>query len=287
MAEPYNYNIASPMDAFQKAFAFGTAIDQQQREEQAARERQVQQLAEQQKVQSALQSILEDRSPENIARNILLVPSIKEQVAASESVLNEAERTAANQLRSEVIGLFKAGNRDAARARLAAQAEGYRNTPGKEKQAAAAEALLKTFDIDPESVIMPMTIQLAQSDEKLYKNLFENAELTAFQKNLKAAGIDPESPRGIALSEAFAINQADPLVEMETPSGGKFVGPRSEYFNRYGGNAPAPTVKALPAIGEIRNGYKFNGGDPANKDNWSKVGSSGGQTATPSGNFQG
>jgi hypothetical protein len=287
MAEPYNYNIASPMDAFQKAFAFGTAIDQQQREEQAARERQVQQLAEQQKVQSALQSILEDRSPENIARNILLVPSIKEQVAASESVLNEAERASANQLRAEVIGLYKAGNRDAAKARLQAQAEGYRNTPGKERQAAAAEALLKTFDIDPESVIMPMTIQLAQSDEKLYKNLFDSAELTAFQKDQRAAGVDPMSEEGIEQAKQYLQLKIDPIVEMVTPDNTKFVGPRSEYFKRYGSNAPTPTVKALPAIGEVRNGYKFNGGDPANKDNWSKVGSSGGQTATPSGNFQG
>ena len=287
MAEPYNYNIASPTDAFQKAYAFGDAIAARQAEQQAARDKQAMQLAEQQKVQTALQSIMEDRSPENIARNILLVPSIKEQVTASESILNEAERTSANQLRSEVIGLFKAGNRDAARARLAAQAEGYANTPGKEKQAAAAQSLLKTFDIDPESVIMPMTIQLAQSDEKLYKNLFENAELTAFQKDQRAAGVDPMSEEGIEQAKQYLQLKIDPIVEMVTPDNTKFVGPRSEYFNRYGGNAPAPTVKALPAIGEIRNGYKFNGGDPANKDNWSKVGSSGGQTATPSGNFQG
>lgn len=287
MAQPFNYNIASPLQAFEGSYAFAQAQEQKRRAEQAAREKQMRDQERAQQSQMALQSIFADRTPENIARNILLFPELKEQVAASESILNEAERTAANQLRAEVIGLYKAGNQDAAKARLQAQAEGYRNTPGKEKQAAAAEALLKTFDIDPESVIMPMTIQLAQSDEKLYKNLFENAELTAFQKNLKAAGIDPESPRGIALSEAFAINQADPLVEMETPGGGKFVGPRSEYFNRYGGNAPTPTRKAIPEIGEVRNGFKFNGGDPADQNNWSKVGSAGGQTATPSGNFQG
>lgn len=279
MAEPFNYNIASPLAAFEGSYNFARA-------EQAARDKQAMQLAEQQKVQTALQSIMNDRTPENLARNLLLVPSIKEQVAASESILNEAERTAANQLRAEVIGLYKAGNQDAAKARLQAQAEGYANTPGKEKQAAAAQALLKTFDIDPESVIMPMTIQLAQSDEKLYKNLFENAELTAFQKDQKAAGVDPMGEEGIEQAKQYLQLKIDPIVEMVTPDNTKFVGPRSEYFKRYGNNAPSPTVKALPAIGEIRNGYKFNGGDPANKDNWSKVGSAGGQTATPSGNFQ-
>lgn len=281
MAEPYNYNIAPPTDAFQKAYAFGTAINQQQQQ-------QAQQLAEKQKVQAALESIAKDRTPENLAKNLLLVPSIKEQVLASESILNEAEKTANNQFRAEVIGLAKGGNIEAARARLAAQAEGYANTPGKEKQAAAAQALLKTFDINPESVILPMTIQLAESNKDLYKTLFDAGELTAFQKNQRAAGVDPASPKGIAQSEQYLQLQIDPIVEMVTPDNVKFVGPRSEYFRRYGPNAQEPVVKALPAVGEVRNGYRFNGGDPAQKSNWSKVGKSGGQTSeTQSGNFQG
>ena len=280
MAEPYNYNIASPTDAFQKAFAFGTAVDQQQKQ-------QAQQLAEKEKVQTALQSIMKDRTPENLARNLLLVPSIKEQVLASESILNEAEKTANNQFRAEVIGLAKGGNIDLAKARLAAQAEGYANTPGKEKQAAAAQALLKTWDINPESVILPMTIQLAESNKDLYKTLFDATELTAFQKNQKAAGVDPKSPEGMEQSRQYLDLQIDPIVELVTPDNIKFVGPRSEYFRRYGPSAQEPTVKALPAIGEVRGGFKFNGGNPGDKNNWSKVGTSGGQTSeTQSGNFR-
>lgn len=280
MAEPYNYNIASPTDAFQKAYAFGTAVDQQQ--QQAAQQQAARVRAQQ--VQQAIQSIATNRSPENIARNILLFPELKEQVSASESVLNEAQKTADNQFRAEVIGLAKGGNVEAARARLAAQAEGYANTPGKEKQAAAAQALLKTFDINPESVILPMTIQLAESNKDLYKTLFDTGELTAFQKNLQAAGIDPKSPRGIALSENFAVNQADPLVEIETPSGGKFVGPRSEYFNRYGGGAAAPRTIPSPKSAAERDAL------PAGTQYYAPDGSlktKGGQTSTTqSGNFQ-
>jgi len=285
MAEPYNYNIAPPTDAFQKAYAFGNAIDQQRLAEQAAREKQAQQMAEQQRVQAALESISRDRSPENLAKNLLLVPSIKEQVLASESILNDAQRTADNQFRAEVIGLAKGGNTDAARARLAAQAEGYANTPGKEKQAAAAQALLKTFDINPESVILPMTIQLAESNKDLYKTLFDTNELTAFQKNLVAANIDPKSPRGIALAENFAVNQADPLVEIETPNNTKFVGPRSEYFRRYGENAPQPRTIPSPKSAAERDAL------PAGTQYYAPDGSlktKGGQTSTTqSGNFQG
>jgi hypothetical protein len=208
MAEPYNYNIASPTDAFQKSYAFGDAITQRQQQDaqaQAARVR-----AQQSK--AALESIVTDRSPENISRNLLLFPELKEQITASESVLNEAQRTADNQFRAEIIGLAKGGNIDAARARLSVQAEGYANTPGKEKQAAAAQALLKTFDINPDSVILPMTIQLAQSDEKLYKTITEGPTGldTPFLKELVAEGLKPGTPEfKAALQEKRA---GDPYI---------------------------------------------------------------------------
>jgi hypothetical protein len=278
MAEPYNYNIASPTDAFQKAYAFGDAI--------AARDAEQARIAsEKQKVQTALESIMKDRTPENLARNLLLVPSIKEQVLASESILNDAQRTADNQFRAEVIGLAKGGNIEAAKARLAAQAEGYANTPGKEKQAAAAQALLKSWDIDPDPIVNTMEIQLAISDKDLYKTLFDNSELTAFQKNLIAAKIPIDSPRGIALAENFAVNQADPLVEIMTPNNTKFVGPRSEYFRRYGENAPQPRTIPSPKSAAERDAL------PAGTQYYAPDGSlktKGGQTSTTqSGNFQG
>jgi len=279
MAEPYNYTIASPMDAFQKSYAFGTAIS----EREAAQAEAAKKAKRTQDAQVALESIATDRSPENIARNILLFPELQEQVKTSEAILSEAERNSANGLRAEVISLFKAGNRDAARARLETQAQAYANTPGKEKEAQAAQALLKSFDINPDAVILPMTIQLAQSDEKLYKNLFENAELTTFQKNLMAAGIDPKSDRGVALAEQFAVNQADPLVEMETPTGVKFVGPRSEYFRRYGGNAPAPKTIPAPKSEEEYNALP-PGSEYRAPDGSLKV--KGGQSGSPAGNFR-
>jgi hypothetical protein len=280
MAEPYNYNIASPNAAFQDAYAFGNAIA-------AQKAAQVKAAEEKLRAQTALESIMKDRTPENLARNLLLVPSIKEQVLASESILNEAEKTANNQFRAEVIGLAKAGNIDAAKARLKAQADGYANTPGKEKEAAAAQALLKTWDIDPDPVVNANgPFSWLESDKDLYKTLFDAGELTAFQKNQKAAGVDPKSPEGMEQSRQYLDLQIDPIVELVTPDNIKFVGPRSEYFRRYGPSAQEPTVKALPAIGEVRGGFKFNGGNPGDKNNWSKVGTSGGQTEKPSGNFR-
>lgn len=274
MPDPFNYNIESPMSSFKQAYAFGTALAERDKA-----------TARAQEVQKALTSVQTDRSPENLARVMLAFPELKEQVTTSESILNEKERTAANALRSEVISLYKTGNRDAARSRLETQANAYANTPGKEKEAKAAQTMLQAFDKNPDAVILPMTIQLAQSDEKLYKNLFDNSEMTTFQKNLVAAGIDPKSNRGVALSEQYAVNQADPLVEVETPSGGKFVGPRSEYFRRYGANAPAPNKIPAPSTKEaydaLPSGTQYRAPDGSLKVK-------GGQTATnvPSGDFR-
>jgi hypothetical protein len=280
MAEPFNYNVASPMQAFQNSYAFSQAVEQKRLAEQAAIDR-----------KAAIQSIMEDRSPENISKKILLFPELREQIALSESVLNEAEKTSANQLRSEVISLFKAGKPEVARSILQRRADAYANTIGQEKQAAAAQALLKTYDTDPEYLMTTMAVQLAESNKDLYKTLFDTGELTAFQKNQRAAGVDPMSEKGMAQSEQYLQLQIDPIVEMVTPDNVKFVGPRSEYFRRYGEKAVEPK-KMVPA--EAISMLLTGEGTAAEFDAIFGKGKAaeylkirGGQTDKPSGNFQG
>lgn len=217
MAEPFNYTIASPMAAFQNAYALGQAISQQD----AARAEAAKKLQRAKDAKAALDSIVKDRSPENIATQLLKFPELKEQVTASESILSDAEKTSANQLRAEVLSLFKAGKKDAARARLETQVNAYKNTPGKEKQAAAAEALLKSFDINPDAVILPMSIQLAQSDEKLYKTLFDATEGydTPFMKEIIGEGLKPGTPEFQAALKAK--REGDPWLAV--PGVGLFL----------------------------------------------------------------
>ena len=135
-----------------------------------------------------------------------------------------------------------------------------------------------------------MSIQLAQSDEKLYKALFDNAELTAFQKDYVAGGGDPNSPEGKRLAMQFVQNKADPWIETEVinPSGQRvmFKGPQSVYMQNYGNQASAGSSNNAPKVGDVRGNYRYAGGDPADKNNWIKV--EGGQTGTPapSGNFR-
>jgi len=219
MPDPFNYTIASPMEAFQKSYAFGQAMTQQDAER--AKQAAAQQRAQQ--VQGALQSIATDRSPENIARNLLLFPELKDQITASESVLGEAERKSANSLRAEVISLARAGNVGAARARLEAQAQAYANTPGKEQQAQAAQALLQAFDRNPEAVILPMTIQLAQSDDKLYGSLFGAGEATTFQKDFDFI----KKTFGDTAAAEFAQFGRSGIVSIPLGDGRTYVGPPS------------------------------------------------------------
>lgn len=220
MADPYNYTIASPMEAFQKSYAFGQAVSQQEAER--AKQEAAQLRAQQ--VQGALQSIATDRSPENIARNLLLFPELKDQITASESVLGDAERRSANALRAEVISLARAGNTAAARERLATQAQAYANTPGKEREAQAAQALLQVFDKNPEAVILPMTIQLAQSDDKLYGTLFGAGEKpTTFQQDFDFI----KKTFGDQAAAEFAQFGRSGIVSIPLGDGRTYVGPPS------------------------------------------------------------
>jgi hypothetical protein len=173
-----NYYVPSPEEAFLKNSSARIAVAQQRAA--IAKQQADQQRAQEQ--QEALQSIRTDRSPENLARVTLLFPDLGKQIADSESILNADQIKSDNSFRAEVISLFKS-NPDAARARLQEQADGYANTIGKEEQAAAAASLLKAFDENPDAVILPMTIHLAQSDKELYETLFVAGDPTVLQKD--------------------------------------------------------------------------------------------------------
>jgi len=284
MAQPYNYTLPNPMMAFEQAYNFSNEIAARN----AAQAKAAEEKARAQQAQEALMSVANDRSPENIARVLLFIPALKEQITASESILNEDQIKSDNSFRAEVISLFKS-NPDAARARLVKQADGYANTIGKEEQAAAAASLLKAFDENPDAVILPMTIQLAQSDEKLYKTLFDATEGydTPFLKELRAEGLLPGTPEfKAALTEK---RQGDPWLAV--PGVGLFLKKDLEIAAGTGQEAVSPqipqgAVDILKQDPSLAAEFNKKYGTKTNPNPAARI--IGGQTGetSPSGNFR-
>lgn len=114
----------------------------------------------------------------------------------------------------------------------------------------------------------------------------QGPELTAFAKDLRMRNIDVNSPQGQELYMQYIQNKVDPVVEMETPSGQKFIGRESEYFRRYGGKAPATSSGQRPITkaeyDALPPGTEFTAPDGVRRVK------PGGQTgaAAPSGNFR-
>ena len=88
MPDPFNYNIASPMAAFEGSLNFAQAQEQRRAAEQAAVLKQ-QRAAE---IKQAMASYQQDRSAPNLARLAMAFPELNDQIKASESILNEDEK---------------------------------------------------------------------------------------------------------------------------------------------------------------------------------------------------
>ena len=254
MAQGYDFTLPNPMVAFEQAYNFSNSIAARE----AAQVKAAEERMRAQKAQEAVQSVATDRSPENIARVFRDFPALKDQITASESVLNEAQKSADNLLRAEVIGLTRVGNLDAAKARLQKQANAYAETKGKEKEAAAAKALLETWDVNPESVILPMTLQLYQSDKDLYNKFYGGDEyLSPVGKQYQ----DRVRIQGKEAADAWLKLEGEKLFAV--PEGGELVAGSSILGNGKITGRPAPKTVTFTPLKE------------------------GGQTEKPSGNFQG
>jgi hypothetical protein len=260
---PYDFslNIPDPGQAFMQSFD-------------AARQRR-DQMAQQQDRQAQLQAYMQrmrtDRSPQMMAEFALAFPEMAQAVTKAYEPLDAQVRQARFSQKAQVYKALERGDVEGARQTAEGLLAAARNTPGQEQLAKEIEYGLGQLDSNPDALKIGLAADMAFSDQKAYETLFGGNEGTSFQKDLAAAGIDPASPEGIAKARQYAELKTDPIVQMPTPSGGQFIGKQSTYYQMFGGGAPPPTVKALPRVGEVRNGFMFNGGDPGDKSNWIKA----------------
>ena len=114
--------------------------------------------------------------------------------------------------------------------------------------------------------------------QQIWKQSHPDDEFTQY---ITAAGIDPQSDQGRNLYRQRAESMAaPPLVSVDgfDPQGNqtKTFYPRTAFGG--GGGQPAP---AGPPVGTVRNGFRFQGGNPKDRNSWVPVGgasSSGGAT---------
>lgn len=264
--EPYDYTLPNPQAAFQNAYAFGQKIAAQR----AAQQKALLKQQKQQQAKQAMQMVYDNPTPENVSQFYMAYPEYKEQFETARKPLTDAAKADDLDFSSRAMILLTNGRTDAVDELLQSRITALKNTPGREQEAAATEAVAKTIKADPQLGKQLFGMKIAAADPDLYKTIFGQADMTGFQKDLVAAGIDPNSAEGKAKASEYVGLKVDPIVQMPTPSGGQFVGKQSEYYRMFGQGAPAPQAKALPKVGEVRNGFRFNGGDPANKNNWTK-----------------
>jgi len=265
----------NPQESFQSAFRFGAQIAAQQRAQEQAMVQQQQEQQQAQAAREAMQMVYDNPTPENISRFYLAYPAYKEHFEAARKPLTDAAKADDIDFSSRALSLLSNGNTDAVDKLMQERIVALKNTAGKEQEAAATEALAKTIKADPKMGKQLFAMKLAAADPDLYKTIFGQADMTGFQKDLAAAGIDPNSEEGRAKAAEYVSLKTDPIVQMPTANGGQFIGRQSEYYRMFGQGAPAPQPKATPRVGEVRGGFRFNGGDPGNKSNWSKEGTGG------------
>jgi hypothetical protein len=250
MVQPFDYTttIGNPGGAFQQAYAQGLQLQAVQEAQAMARMEAQRKAAEQQQLRAAMTAFAAAKTPAEKVSVMERYPMFAKPISEQYNAMDEMTRKP----------VFDAGLRGYAALRggdAASAARVWRETgtafanSNKPELAKQFNDLAVIAEKDPGAADIMSSAFLAGTDGKRFKEFGEvmgQGSRTTFQKDLVAAGIDPESPEGKQLSQQFVKNRADPIVEMETRSGGRFVGPRSEYIKRYA-SEPTNAVR-LPIV---------------------------------------
>lgn len=246
MVQPYNYslNIASPTQAFMQGMQIGQAgraneqeIAQQQREAERAT-----------RLQTVLGNLGPDATYADYMAQVRANPDLAEVLLGQQQQFNDARRNALFNVGSQAFAMLRPGldgsiNPEQAIAALEQNATAFENS-GETDVARQLRDSASALRINPAAGRTVIGTMLAFSDPDRFRTISQalggDQELTTFQKDLVAAGIDPDSQQGRSLSQQYVEGRVDPIVEIATPDGSSiFRGPFSEYRRRYGERAEA------------------------------------------------
>lgn len=229
---PYDFtvNIPNPGQAFAQSFQMA----QQQR--QAA--------SRQQRYAEWINKLRQDRSPESMSQFMLEFPEQAEAITKAFEPMEQARKETQLGFYGQALSALDRGDKEQAKQLVQSRLEAARNTIGAEQEAKELEYGLSMIDSNPDALRDGLATAVFALDPERYKTLYsvKPQEMTGFQKDLVAAGIDPTSDEGKAKAKEFVSLKVDPIVQMPTPDGAQFIGRQSEYNRRFGG-ASSPTAK--------------------------------------------
>jgi hypothetical protein len=164
MAEPYNYNVASPMAGFVQGLQAGTVLDEQrkaQEVEQRAREG-----------EAALLTAFEGGTPttEQISNLILKNPAIADRAKQAYTMRTAPQREADERQRTQLYMLMRSGDTEAVKSQMQTFADAARNS-GREQEAAQAEANLRVYEQNPNAGMISIGAMIAANNPELWTKL--------------------------------------------------------------------------------------------------------------------
>ena len=247
MVQPFDYslNIQRPDQALASGFQMGAQMRQarMQREQMAAQEQQQSRLME------GFKRLRPGMDAIELANVIGEYPDLAKPLTEQYNTFDDVTKNAIfGGLLPAYAAMSSGSNPDLAVTQLDRLGEAFRNI-NRPDLAEQSTVLAKMARTDPSGASVAIGAFLAAADPVKFKQYGEarsGQSLTSFQKDLAAAGIDPNSEEGRAQAKAFVRNKVDPIVTMETPNGRQFIGPQSVYMERFGAGAGTP--QRLPVI---------------------------------------
>ncbi len=264
--EPFNYILKTPNpnDVFQKAFEAGAAM----RKQEDAVQQQQMQRDQAQRMATALSQLGPNATPADYQGLISQFPDLVKPLTERYQSFDDARKNALFGAGEKAFMLLRPGadgtiDAEAAAAALDTSAAAFDNSNAPDIAKQLRDAA-KGVRMNPGAAKQSLGMMLAFSDPERFKKVGDAigaGDLTGFQKDLAAAGIDPTSDEGKTLARDFVRNKVDPIVTMTTPSGTQFIGPMSEYQRRYGQTAaPAerlPTIATQAQYDALPSGARF------------------------------
>lgn len=220
MAQPFDYTIPSPQDAFQSSFVFGQQIAAQQ----AAQQQAQQKAMEAQQARAAMQLVYEKPTPENLSRFYMAYPAYKAQFEAARQPLTDAAKADDLDFSSRTLALLTNGATEEANALMQSRIKALKETPGRKDEAARTEAVAQMIAKQPQAGKALLAMKMAAIDPKLYETIYgKAAEKTAFQQDFEYI----KKTFGARAAAEYAQYGRSGTVSIPLGNGQTYVGPPS------------------------------------------------------------